>query len=88
MNVLTKANRLTFHFKKVILGGLAHFELQFYYCSNSQKFLMITYFKCLNSCMNKIEPRMQICWRNPRIACSTDHVNNIPLTELKFEFKK
>jgi hypothetical protein len=31
---------------------------------------------------------VQIFWRNPRIACSTDHVSNIPLRELKFKFKK
>jgi hypothetical protein len=27
-------------------------------------------------CMYKIEHRMQICLRNQRIACSTDHVSN------------
>jgi hypothetical protein len=37
--------------------------------------------------MYKIEPRMQICLRNPRIACSTDHFSNIQLSELKFNFK-
>jgi hypothetical protein len=40
-------------------------------------------------CMYKIEPRLQICLRNPRIACSTDHFSNIPLTlrALVFNFK-
>jgi hypothetical protein len=33
-------------------------------------------------CMYKIEHRIQICLRNPRIACSTDHVCNIPLRGL------
>jgi hypothetical protein len=37
--------------------------------------------------MYKIEPRMQICLRNPRIAYSTDLFSNIPLRELKFNFK-
>jgi hypothetical protein len=32
-------------------------------------------------CLYKIEHRMQICLSNPRIACSTDHVGNIPLRE-------
>jgi hypothetical protein len=30
---------------------------------------------------------MQICQRNPRIACSTDHVSNIPLRELNLNLK-
>jgi hypothetical protein len=38
-------------------------------------------------CMDKIEHRMQICLRNPRFACSTDHVGNIPLRELNLNFK-
>jgi hypothetical protein len=38
-------------------------------------------------CMYKIEHRMQICLLNPRIACSTEHVGNIPLRELNFIFK-
>ncbi len=38
-------------------------------------------------CMYKIEHRMQICQRNPRIACSTDHVSNIPLRELDLNLK-
>jgi hypothetical protein len=38
--------------------------------------------------MYKIEHRMQICQRNPRIACSTDRVRNIPLRELNLNFKK
>jgi hypothetical protein len=33
-------------------------------------------------CMYKFEPRLQICLRNPRTACSTDHFSNIPLREL------
>ncbi len=37
--------------------------------------------------MYKIEPRMQIWRRNLRIACSTDHVSDIPVRELKFKFK-
>jgi hypothetical protein len=37
--------------------------------------------------MYKIEPRMQICLRNPRIACSTDRFSNIPLRELRINFK-
>ncbi len=36
----------------------------------------------------KIEPRMQICLRNPRVACSTDHVSNIQLIDLKHKFTK
>jgi hypothetical protein len=41
-------------------------------------------------CMDKVEPRMQISLRNPRIACSTDLVSNvyIPLIEREFELKK
>jgi hypothetical protein len=35
--------------------------------------------------MYKIEHRMQICLRNPIIACTTDLVGNIPLRKL-FEF--
>jgi hypothetical protein len=38
-------------------------------------------------CMYKIEHRMQICLRNPRIACSTDRVSNIPLRELNLKLK-
>jgi hypothetical protein len=38
-------------------------------------------------CMYKIEHRMQICLRNPRIACSTDYVSNIPLRELNLNLK-
>jgi len=53
------------------------------YSTNQQKFQMIT-----SKAVYKIEPRMQICQRNPRIACSTDHISNIPLRELKFKFKK
>jgi hypothetical protein len=34
-----------------------------------------------------IEHRMQICLRNPIIACSTDLVGNIPLTKLTLNFK-
>jgi hypothetical protein len=30
---------------------------------------------------------MQICRRNPRIACSTDHISNIPLRELNLNLK-
>jgi hypothetical protein len=30
---------------------------------------------------------MQICQRNPIIACSTDNVGNIPLRELNLNFK-
>jgi hypothetical protein len=37
--------------------------------------------------MYKIEHRMQICLRNPRIACSTDHVSNVPLRELNLNLK-
>ncbi len=37
--------------------------------------------------MYKIEHRMQICQRNSRIACSTDHVSNIPLRELNLNLK-
>ncbi len=33
-------------------------------------------------CMYKIEHRMQICLRNPRIVCNTDHVSYIPLRKL------
>jgi hypothetical protein len=33
-------------------------------------------------CQSKIEHRMQIFLRNPRIACITDHVTNIPLREI------
>jgi hypothetical protein len=39
-------------------------------------------------CLYKIEHRLQICLRNPRIACSTDHVSNIPLGELDLNLKK
>ncbi len=39
-------------------------------------------------CMYKVEHRMQICLRNPRIACSTDHVNSIPLRELNLNSKE
>jgi hypothetical protein len=38
-------------------------------------------------CMYKIEHRVQICLRNPIIACSTDLVGNIPLRKLNFNFK-
>ncbi len=38
-------------------------------------------------CMYKIEHRMQICLRNPIIACSTDLVGNIPLRKLNLNFK-
>jgi hypothetical protein len=38
-------------------------------------------------CMYKIDHRMQICLRNPLIACSTDLVSNIPLRKLNFNFK-
>ena len=38
--------------------------------------------------MYKIEPRMQICLRNPRIACSTNLLSNIPLGELNSEKNK
>jgi hypothetical protein len=38
-------------------------------------------------CIYKIEHRMQICLRNPIIACSTDHVGNIPLRELNLILK-
>jgi hypothetical protein len=38
--------------------------------------------------MYKIEPLMQICLRNLRIACSTDHVSNIPVRELNLNLKK
>jgi hypothetical protein len=37
--------------------------------------------------MYKIEHRMQICLRNPIIACSTDLVGNIPLRKLNLNFK-
>ncbi len=40
-------------------------------------------------CMYKIEHRMQIGLRNPRIACSTDqYFGNIPLRELNFNLKR
>jgi hypothetical protein len=38
-------------------------------------------------CMYKIERRMQICLRNPRIACSTNLFSNVLLREFKFNFK-
>jgi hypothetical protein len=38
-------------------------------------------------CIYKIEHRMQICLRNPIIACSIDHVGNIPLRELNLNLK-
>jgi hypothetical protein len=38
-------------------------------------------------CMDKIEHRMQICLRNPIIACSTDLLGNIPLRKLNLNFK-
>jgi hypothetical protein len=38
-------------------------------------------------CMYKIEHRMQIHHRNPKIACSTDNVNNIPLRELNLNLE-
>jgi hypothetical protein len=37
-------------------------------------------------CMYNIEHRMQICLRNPIIACSTDLVGNIPLRKLNLNF--
>jgi hypothetical protein len=37
--------------------------------------------------MYKIEHRMQICRRNPRIECSTDNISNIPLRELNLNLK-
>jgi hypothetical protein len=40
-----------------------------------------------NLCIYKIEHRMQICLRIPIIACSTDHVGNIPLRELNLNLK-
>jgi hypothetical protein len=39
-------------------------------------------------CMYKIEHRMQICLRDPIIACSTDLFGNIPLRKLNLNFKK
>jgi hypothetical protein len=38
-------------------------------------------------CMYKIDHRMQICLRNPIMACSTDLVGNIPLRKLNLNFK-
>jgi hypothetical protein len=38
-------------------------------------------------CMYKIEHRIQSCLRNPKIACSTDHVSNIPLRKLNLNLK-
>jgi hypothetical protein len=38
-------------------------------------------------CMYKIEHRMQICKRKPRITCSTDRVGNIPLREPNINLK-
>jgi hypothetical protein len=37
--------------------------------------------------MYTIEPRMQICLRNPRIADIIDHVSKIQLIKLKYKFK-
>jgi hypothetical protein len=34
-------------------------------------------------CTDKIEYHIQICQRNLRIACSNDHVSNIPLRDLE-----
>jgi hypothetical protein len=39
------------------------------------------------ACTYKIEHRMQICQRNPRVACSADHISNIPLRELNLSLK-
>ena len=55
-----------------------------YYLTN---FLNINNIMAAFLCMYKIEHRMQICLRNPIIACSTDIVGNIPLTKLTLNFK-
>ncbi len=62
-----------------------HFELQY---------LLTTKLSNMNTIMAailfmyKIEHRIHICLRNLRIACSTDHVSNIPQTELYLNKKK
>jgi hypothetical protein len=34
-------------------------------------------------CIYKIEHRMHICLRNPKIACSSDYVSDIPCLPLR-----
>ncbi len=46
------------------------------------KFLNMNNLMDVLLCMYKIAHRMQICLRNPIIACSTDLVGNIPLRKL------
>jgi hypothetical protein len=58
----------------------AHFEVQ--YLLTNKNFSNMNNIMAVLLCMYKIEHRMQICLRNPRIACSTDHVGNIPLRKL------
>jgi hypothetical protein len=50
-----------------------------YYLTN---FLNINNIMAAFLCMYKIGHSMQICLRNPIIACSTDLVGNIPLRKL------
>jgi hypothetical protein len=64
---------------------LAHFELQY---PLTKKLSNMNNIAAAILCMYKIEHRMQICLRTPRIACSTDHVSNIPLRELNLSLKK
>jgi hypothetical protein len=85
-NVLTKAKRLPYLMNIKIAVSLGSFWTTVPRTNKTFKYEYNIMAAIL--CMNKIEHHTHICLRNPRIACSTDHVNNIPLRELNLNLKE